>query len=69
MEHLSSVCTVCNVPDEVHCLESLAPAEEPHLVTDVLVILAVVALLAAMMGALGVAVSRYCNVLYCTVLH
>jgi len=45
--------------DEVHCLESLAPAEEPHLVTDVLVILAVVALLAAMMGALGVAVSRY----------
>ena len=54
----------------MHCLESLAPAEEPHLVTDVLVILAVVALLAAMMGALGVAVSRYCTtVLYCTVLY
>ena len=53
----------------MHCLESLAPAEEPHLVTDVLVILAVVALLAAMMGALGVAVSRYCTALYCTVLY
>ena len=47
------------IPDEVHCLENLAPEDESYLMTDLLVIFLVLSLLAAMIAILVVAVNKY----------